>query len=185
MPSAFSVWNKRVPRLDSGPPVLVVMGVSGSGKSTVAKALALLLGWSFKEGDSLHPATNIAKMHAGVPLTDADRQPWLYAVAAWIDGQRAAGLSGIITCSALKRAYRDIVVGDRPEVRLVYLRGSPALIAARLAARERHFMPPSLLPSQIETLEEPGPDEDPLIVEIGPPPDQIAMAIAEMLTPPI
>ena len=109
-----------VHRLDSphahrgGPPILVVMGVSGSGKTTVAQELAAKLGWPFEEGDALHPEANVAKMHAGIPLTDADRAPWLAAVAAWIDGQRKAGKPGIITCSALKRAYRDMIIGDRP-----------------------------------------------------------------------
>ena len=164
-----------------GPPVLVVMGVSGAGKTTVAEALAARLGWAFEEGDSLHPAANIAKMHAGIELTDVDRQPWLARVAAWIDGQLAAGQPGIITCSALKRAYRNIIVGDRPRVRLVYLRGNSALIAGRLAQRHGHFMPPGLLPSQFETLEEPGFDEDPLTVDIGAPAGEIAEAIIRVL----
>jgi ribose 5-phosphate isomerase A len=164
-----------------GPPILVVMGVSGSGKTTVAKELAARLGWVIEEGDSLHPEANVAKMHAGIPLTDADRQPWLEAVAAWIDKQRAAGLPGIITCSALKRAYRKIVIGDRPNVRLVYLRGDQALIADRIAKRRGHFMPPSLLQSQFDTLEEPGSDEDSLTVDIGPSPGQIAETIIGML----
>ncbi len=164
-----------------GPPILVVMGVSGAGKTTVAQELAVRLGWPLEEGDSLHPEANVAKMHAGIPLTDADREPWLAAVAAWIDGRRAAKLPGIITCSALKRAYRKVVIGDRPEVRLVYLRGSPALIAARLARRHGHFMPPSLLQSQLDALEEPGPEEDPLIVDIEPLPAQIAEAVIRML----
>jgi ribose 5-phosphate isomerase A len=164
-----------------GPPILVVMGVSGAGKTTVAQELAVRLGWPLEEGDSLHPEANVAKMHAGIPLTDADREPWLAAVAAWIDGRRAAKLSGVITCSALKRAYRKIVIGNRPEVRLVYLRGSPALIAARLARRHGHFMPPSLLQSQLDALEEPGPEEDPLIVDIEPPPARIAEAVIRML----
>ena len=176
-----------VHRLDSphahrgGPPVLVVMGVSGSGKTTVAQELAARLGWPFEEGDALHPEANVAKMHAGIPLTDADRAPWLAAVAAWIDGQRKAGKPGIITCSALKRAYRDMIIGDRPEVRLVYLRGSREIIGQRLAGRHGHFMPPSLLQSQFETLEEPAPDEEPLMVDIGPPAGQIAEEIIRLL----
>jgi ribose 5-phosphate isomerase A len=163
------------------PPILVVMGVSGAGKSTVAKELAARLGWPFEEGDWLHPEANVAKMHAGIGLTDSDRQPWLNAVAAWIDGQRAKGQPGIITCSALKRSYRDMIIGDRPEVRLVYLRGSRALIAGRLAGRQEHFMPASLLPSQIDILEEPGPDEDPLIIDIGPSAGQLADEIIRLL----
>jgi ribose 5-phosphate isomerase A len=163
------------------PPVLVVMGVSGAGKSTVAKELAARLGWPFEEGDWLHPEANVAKMHAGIGLTDADRQVWLEAVAAWIDGQRAKARPGIITCSALKRSYRNIIIGDRAEVRLVYLRGSRALITERLAGRHGYFMPASLLQSQIDTLEEPGPDEDPLVIDIGPPASQLAEDIIRLL----
>jgi carbohydrate kinase (thermoresistant glucokinase family) len=164
-----------------GPPVLVIMGVSGSGKTTVAQELAARLGWPFEEGDALHPEANVAKMHAGIPLTDADRQPWLERVAAWIDGQRARKQPGIITCSALKRSYRRIIIGDRPEVRLVYLRGSHDLIAERLVGREGHFMPASLLPSQIDTLEEPDPGEDPLTVDVNAPAGQIADEIIRRL----
>lgn len=164
-----------------GPPVLVVMGVSGAGKTSVAQALSSRLGWAFEEGDLLHPAANVAKMHEGIPLTDADRQPWLAAVAAWIDGQLAAWLPGIIACSALKRSYRRMIVGSRPRIHLLYLRGDAALIADRLTHRYGHFMPPSLLQSQFDTLEEPGPEEDPLIVDIGPPADEIAEAIIRML----
>ncbi len=172
---------QRLDRVPESPPVLVVMGVSGSGKSTVAQALAKRLNWLFEEGDSLHPAANVAKMHAGIPLTDADRRPWLEAVAAWIDRQKTAGLPGIITCSALKREYRQILFENRPQARLVYLRGDPDLIANRLAARKGHFMPPSLLKNQLDTLEEPGPDENPLTVDIGPPNDQIVAAIVGFL----
>jgi ribose 5-phosphate isomerase A len=170
------------PRAHRGmPPVLVIMGVSGSGKTTIARILAARLGWAFQEGDALHPEENVAKMHAGIPLTDADRQPWLERVAAWIDDRRARKEPGIITCSALKRAYRRIIVGDRPEVRLVYLRGGRDLIAKYLAGRAGHFMPPSLLQSQIDTLEEPGPDEDPLTVDIGRPAGQVADEIIHLL----
>jgi ribose 5-phosphate isomerase A len=176
-----------VHRLDSPtarhghPPVLVVMGVSGAGKTTIAKALAARLGWPFEEGDALHPEANVAKMHAGIPLDDADRRPWLEAVAAWIDGQRAAGKPGIITCSALKRSYRRMIIGDRPEVRLIYLRGSRDLIAQHLAGRHGHFMPATLLQSQIDTLEAPGPDENPITVDVGPPADEIAETIIRSL----
>jgi len=120
-------------------------------------------------------------MHAGIPLTDADRQPWLQRVAAWIDAQRAGKQPGLITCSALKRAYRDMIIGDRPEARLVYLRGGRDLIAAHLAARTGHFMPASLLQSQLDTLEEPDPDEEPLTVEVGRPASQVADEIIRLL----
>ena len=176
-----------VHRLDSArahrgsPPILVIMGVSGTGKSTVAQELAARLGWPFEEGDALHPEANVAKMHAGIPLTDADRQPWLERVAAWIDDQRAKKQPGIITCSALKRSYRQIVIGDRPEVRLVYLRGGRDLIAEHLAGRRGHFMPASLLQSQFDTLEEPNPGEDPLTVDVGPPAGQVADEIIRLL----
>ena len=184
----FVAQKTGVHRLDSArahrgyPPILVMMGISGAGKTTVAEELAARLGWPFEEGDTLHPEANVAKMHAGIPLTDADRQPWLEAVAAWIDAQRAKKQPGIITCSALKRAYRRIVVGDRPEVRLIYLRGSRQLIAQRLAGRHGHFMPATLLQSQIDALEETGPDEDPLIIDIGPPPGQLAEEIIRSLS---
>ena len=176
-----------VHRLDSArahrgsPPILVIMGVSGTGKSTVAQELAARLGWPFQEGDALHPEANVAKMHAGIPLTDADRRPWLERVAAWIDAQRANKQPGIITCSALKRSYRQIIIGDRPEARLVYLRGSRDVIARHLAARRGHFMPASLLQSQIDALEEPGPDEDPLTVDVGPPAGEVAEQIIRLL----
>jgi ribose 5-phosphate isomerase A len=176
-----------VHRLDSArahrgnPPILVIMGVSGSGKSTIAEDLAARLGWSFREGDALHPEANVAKMHAGIPLTDADRQPWLERVAAWVDSQRAKKQPGIITCSALKRSYRQIIIGDRPEARLVYLRGGREVIAHHLAGRNGHFMPATLLQSQIDTLEEPGPDEDPLTVDVGPPASQVADRIIRLL----
>jgi ribose 5-phosphate isomerase A len=176
-----------VRRLDSphlhrgSPPVLVVMGVSGAGKTTVAQELAARLGWPFQEGDALHPEANVAKMHAGIPLTDEDRWPWLDRVAAWIDGQRASKQPGIITSSALKKAYRRRIIGERPQARLVYLRGGHDLIASHLAGREGHFMPKNLLQSQIDTLEEPGPDEDPLTVDVGRPAGEVAQDIIRLL----
>ncbi len=184
----FVADSRGVHRLDSArshrgtPPILVLMGVSGAGKTTIAEELEARLGWMFKEGDALHPEANVAKMHAGIPLTDADRQPWLESVAAWIDAQRASRQPGIITCSALKRAYRRIVVGDRPEVRLVYLRGSQEVMAGHLARRSGHFMPAGLLQSQIDTLEEPGPDEDPLTVDVGTSPAEVAAQIIRRLS---
>jgi ribose 5-phosphate isomerase A len=163
------------------PPVLVVMGVSGSGKTTVAEELAARLGWAFQEGDELHPAANVAKMRAGIALTDEDRAPWLDRVAAWIDRQRAGRQPGIITCSALRKTYRQRIVGDRPEVRLVYLRGGHDLVAKHLAGRAGHFMPGSLLQSQIDTLEEPEADEDPLTIDVDRAADQIADEIIRLL----
>ena len=163
------------------PMVVVVMGVSGSGKTTVASLLAEALGWHFQEGDKLHPPENVEKMSAGVPLTDADRLPWLRKIAETIDDWRSRGESGVITCSALKRSYRDIIVGDRPDVRLVYLKGSPDLIRQRMAARRGHFMPSTLLDSQFAILEEPSPDENAIVVDIGGSPEKIAREIADRL----
>jgi ribose 5-phosphate isomerase A len=180
----FVAGESGVHRLNSArshrgtPPVLVIMGVSGAGKTTIAKELAARLGWAFEEGDALHPDVNVAKMHAGIPLTDEDRLPWLERVAGWIDAQRAKKEPGIITCSALKRDYRRIIIGDRPEVRLVYLRGGKNLMAEHLAGRHGHFMPSSLLQSQIDTLEEPDPSEDPLIIDEGASPERTPAQIA-------
>ena len=163
-------------------PIAVVMGVSGAGKTTIGAALAHRLGWQFQEGDALHPPENVAKMHAGIPLDDADRAPWLRAVAARIDEWRERGEAGVITCSALKRKYRDVIVGDRPEVRLVYLTAPPALIAERLAGRRGHFMPASLLESQLATLEPPDPDENALTVAVDAPVETVVERIAASLT---
>lgn len=163
------------------PRVAIVMGVSGSGKTTAATLAAASLGWHFREGDDLHPPENVAKMHAGTPLTDEDRWPWLRRIGAVLDEWRAAGECGLITCSALKRSYRDLLLGGRPDARVVYLRGDRALIGRRIAARKGHFMPPALLDSQFATLEEPAPDEHPLVVEIGGTPVQVAEAVVRAL----
>ena len=163
------------------PCVVIVMGVSGCGKSTIAAMLAGRMRWEFEEGDALHPAANVAKMAAGKPLDDADRAPWLEAVAAQIDHWLHNGRSGVITCSALKRRYRDILIGDRTNVRLAYLKGSRELIANRLAARQGHFMLAALLDSQMAALEEPTADEHPITVEIGDRPEVIAARIGEEL----
>lgn len=163
------------------PAVVVVMGVSGSGKSTVASLLAGRLGWEFEDGDDFHPAANVEKMQAGTPLTDEDRWPWLAAIAAWIDRVRTEGRHGVVTCSGLKRAYREILVGDRPDVRLVYLKGDRELIGRRMAARHGHFMPTSLLDSQFRTLQEPAPDENPLVISVGGTPQAIVDGIVGAL----
>jgi gluconokinase len=157
--------------------IVVVMGVAGSGKTTVAACLAARLDWPMLEGDTLHPPANVAKMAGGTPLTDADRAPWLAAIAAVIDTWRAAGISGVVACSALKRAYRDVLIGARDDVRLVFLRGDRAAIEPRLAARQGHFMPPALLASQFATLEEPGADERPLVVDVAATPEAAVKAI--------
>jgi carbohydrate kinase (thermoresistant glucokinase family) len=161
--------------------IVVLMGVSGSGKTTVAAMLAGRLNVHFLEGDDLHPPANVEKMRGGTPLTDEDRWPWLRAIAARIDRWRAAGEGGVVTCSALKRAYRDIIVGDRPEVVLVYLRGSSELVHQRMAARHEHFMPVKLLDSQFKVLEEPAPDERAIVVDVAPTPGEIVAAIMKEL----
>lgn len=161
--------------------IVVVMGVSASGKTTIAAMLAGALRWQFLEGDDLHPRANVEKMRGGTPLTDADRLPWLKRIAAEIDGWRSRGESGVLACSALKRAYRDIIIGDREDVTLVYLRGTRDLIHRRMAARHDHFMPAALLDSQFATLEEPGPDENPVVVDIGRRPPEIVAEIVRQL----
>jgi gluconokinase len=143
----------------AGPVVLVVMGVSGAGKTTLGEMLATRFGWPYKEGDELHPPANVAKMKSGHALDDADRAPWLAAIGAWIDGWTRAGQSGVISCSALKRAYRDTLDHGRPAVRFVFIDLDEATIAARLKDRKHAYWPASLLHSQFETLEPPQPDE--------------------------
>ena len=167
------------PEASAQQPVLVIMGVSGSGKSTVAGILAGQLGWDLEEGDDLHPASNVEKMRAGTPLTDEDRWPWLEKVADWIRDHTNAGLPGIITCSALKRSYRDVLRGDN--VVFVHLAGNKDTIAQRLNARLDHYMPSTLLDSQISTLEPPGPDENTLVVNLGRRPAEEAAEIIQRL----
>ncbi|MEN3352598.1 MAG: gluconokinase [Betaproteobacteria bacterium] len=169
------------PAASMPPAALVIMGVSGSGKTTVAALLAALLRWELADADAFHPATNIQKMNSGIPLTDEDRWPWLQAIAAWIDDTRRAGSHGIVACSALKRSYRDILVGTRHDVRLVYLKGDAALIGQRAAGRRGHFMPIALLPSQFDTLEEPRADENPIVVFIDADPKAVAARILAAL----
>ena len=161
----------------AAPAIVIVMGVSGCGKSTIGALLASRLRWEFEDADWFHTASNVDKMHSGIPLTDEDRWPWLDAVAASIDTTRRCGGHAVIACSALKRSYRDVLIGKRPDVRLVYLKGDETLIARRMAVRHEHFMPRSLLHSQFKALEEPGPDENPIIVSIEPQPRDIAVQI--------
>lgn len=160
-------------------PVLVLMGVSGSGKSTVAGLLVGRLGWDFEEGDDLHPQVNVDKMASGHPLTDEDRWPWLRRVDGWITGHTDAGRPGIITCSALKRSYRDLLRGEH--VVFVYLRSDRQRIASRLATRHGHYMPASLLDSQFATLEPPGADERAIEVDAAATPSEVADEIIARL----
>lgn len=156
-------------------------GVSGCGKTTVGALLAGRYGWDFEEGDGLHPKSNVDKMHAGHPLNDEDRWPWLEKVAAWIEGELDAGKNGIITCSALKRSYRDILNRRGSGVVFIYLAGTSETVAARLAVRHGHFMPPSLLASQFQAPEEPEPDEPFIRIDIGPPPHKVVQEITDGL----
>jgi gluconokinase len=166
------------------PCALVVMGVSGSGKSTIGEKLAERLGWSYEDADKFHPLSNVAKMSAGQPLTDEDRWPWLRAIADEIDRVCEAGEHAVIACSALKRDYRDILVHGRSDVRIIYLKGRQDLIASRLALRKGHFMPPDLLASQFKTLEPPDESENPVIVSIDASVDTIVDDIIRQLKLP-
>ena len=161
-----------------GKTVLLLMGVAGSGKTTIALELQRILNWPYIDGDDLHPPANVEKMRAGHPLNDEDRWPWLRAIARWIDDRIGAGEPGIITCSDLKRAYRDITVGNRKGVMLVYLRGNETLIADRISKRNHRYMPRSLLASQFETLEEPTDDEHPVVVSVG---GEVVETVTELL----
>lgn len=159
------------------PPAILIMGVAGSGKTTVGDMLGKSLGWEFRDADSFHPPANIAKMSAGTPLTDEDRWPWLAAIAAWIDAHRRAGTHGVATCSALKRAYRDRLRDGRDDVLIAHLSGSFELIGARMAERKHHFMPTALLKSQFDTLETPTPDEHVLSIPVEKAPQEIVAII--------
>jgi gluconokinase len=158
---------------------LVIMGVSGSGKTTVGALLAGRLGWQYAEADAFHPEANVTKMAAGHPLDDADRGPWLAAIAGWIDTRIARREPGVVSCSALKRKYRDVL--RRPEVRFIYLEGSQELIARRMAARHGHFFKAEMLASQFADLEPPTPDEAVVTVPIVGAPAEIVEAIVRAI----
>ncbi len=154
------------------PPQVVVMGVSSVGKTTVAKGLSTFLGWTFAEGDAFHPEANVAKMEAGTPLTDEDRWPWLRSIGDWVSEQIAAGEPSVVTCSALRRVYRDLLREGRPQVRFLHLTAGEDLVADRMEHRRGHSLPTSLLHSQYETLEELDPDEPGVVVTVdGTPPE--------------
>jgi gluconokinase len=163
------------------PCALVVMGVSGSGKTTVASKLAVRLQWIFEDGDRFHPKSNVEKMRAGQPLTDEDRWPWLNAIADEIERICTAGEHAVIACSALKRVYRDVLLRGSDDVRIVFLNGTQQLIAHRLSLRKDHFMPPGLLDSQFRTLQPPSLDENAIDVSIDAPVDTIVDDIVSKL----
>jgi gluconokinase len=163
----------------TGRPILIVMGVAGTGKSTLAGLLAERLNWELQEGDDLHPPANVAKMSVGIPLDDDDRWPWLDAIAAWIKVKTKSGEPGIVTCSALKKSYRDRLRG--PNVIFVFINGPRAVIEARMASRKRHYMPLSLLESQLAALEPPTSDENVLEVDLAAPPEEEAAAVLNAL----
>ncbi|MFB9376821.1 gluconokinase [Kineococcus gynurae] len=170
---------------DHSPDHLVLMGVAGSGKTTLAGVLAERLGWTVAEADEFHPAANVAKMAAGTPLDDDDREPWLASIRTWMDDRHAAGDTTVLTCSALRRRYRDALRQAGGRVVFVHLSGSRDLVAERMAGRTGHFMPPALLPSQFSTLEPLADDEDGATLDIGATPDDLATAVLDRfaLTP--
>ena len=164
------------------PPILLVMGVSGAGKTTIGALIAAVLGLPFQDADELHPKANVEKMHRGEALNDADRLPWLQRVAAVAKAWRRAGQGGVIGCSALNRRYRDVIIGDDPAIIVLHLDGTKSTINERLSTRHGHFMPATLLDSQFDALEPPSPDENAMIVSIAPPPMQIVMHIIQDLS---
>jgi carbohydrate kinase (thermoresistant glucokinase family) len=163
------------------PAAIIVMGVSGSGKSTIGALLAEVLGWPFADADGFHPAANVAKMAAGQPLTDADRGPWLDAIAAHIDAARGTGQPVVVACSALRRAYRERLRAGHGDLIFLHLAGAPEVIATRQAARQGHFMPPSLMASQFATLEDPAEEADAVTVSVQASPHEVVGNILSSL----
>lgn len=163
------------------PAAIIVMGVSGSGKSTIGALLAEALGWPFADADGFHPAANVAKMAAGQPLTDADRWPWLDAIAAHIGASRTAEQPVVVACSALRRAYRERLRAGHGDLIFLHLAGAPEVIATRQAARQGHFMPPSLMASQFATLEDPAAEADAVTVSVSASPHEVVAAALEQL----
>jgi gluconokinase len=161
--------------------ILIVAGVSGSGKTTVGALLAGRLHWPFADADTFHPEANVAKMRAGIPLTDADRRPWLRAITTWMDERIAAGQSAVVTCSALRRAYRDQLLAERPAATMVFLQVAAEVLEQRLMTRHDHFFPEKLLDSQLAALEPPAPDERvPVVHAVGDPAQTAAKIIATL-----
>lgn len=163
------------------PAAIIVMGVSGSGKSTIGALLAEALGWPFADADGFHPAANVAKMAAGQPLTDADRGPWLDAIAAHIGAARTAGQPVVVACSALRRAYRERLRAGHGDLIFLHLAGAPEVIATRQAARQGHFMPPSLMASQFATLEGTVEEADAVMVSVSASPHEVLVAAIDQL----
>jgi len=161
--------------------IVIVAGVSGSGKTTVGALLAGRLRWRFADADDFHPAVNVEKMRAGIPLTDEDRWPWLRAIAAWMDERIARGEDAVLACSALKRSYRDLLLDGRPAALMVFLALDREVLARRLAARHGHFFPVQLLATQFDALEPPGPDERVLTVVPTGDPDATVTSIIALL----
>jgi gluconokinase len=172
-----------VSRLDFSEMILIVAGVSGSGKTTVGTLLADRLNWPFADADVFHPAANIEKMRAGIPLTDEDRIPWLRVIAAWMDERIARQESAVVTCSALRRSYRDILLDGRPQAQMIFLAPDREVLTRRLAARHGHFFPGQLLGSQFNALEWPGPDERVISVVPGDEPAETVASIIALLWP--
>ncbi|MFF2080668.1 gluconokinase [Kitasatospora sp. NPDC058162] len=177
---ALNVENRALP---GTPLTVVVMGVSGVGKTTLARLLADRLDLPFAEADEFHPPANIAKMSAGTPLDDQDRAPWLRAIGAWLKEHAEAGTGGVVTCSALKHGYRDILRADAPDAFFLHLSGGHELVEDRLSHRAGHFMPTSLLGSQYATLEPLGADEHGAVLDVGPSPEELVEMAVALLRP--